>query len=524
MLKINRINWTEKYKPKNISELTINNESVNKVHEWLMKFEVNRVKVIKENNEIACKIKSSNSDKSSSKKRRTVTKKKIKILDEDVLVEDLSDIEINSDDEKFDKTYHPYTNKKLKEPDMIKSSLILSGNHGVGKSVSVQVILKENKYEIIKLDTDLLKDERFVNKLLYYSKKKRALLVDELETITTKKENLLFLTKENEINWYFPIIFISNNQHSKLLVQLRKTSFEVKYFTPSQSEIFNLTFNLIKKEKIKILEERIINELIRHSQYDIRRIILILQDIKLTYGNNKINQDVLDEYMRTSKEKDVKLDLYKSTENILNGHYNINECARAFDTEKVLLPLMVQQNYLSSIVNKTTLSRKNIYKNKLCVDKIIKVSGLISFSDSTENHIYSNQSWDLQQIHGILSCSLPSHYISHGLSLKNKNLKQKIEFATDLNKTSIQRINKKKILKATENFKSMEVIDYIFMIQVINKLLEKNEIKECYLIMKSYGYSISQLESLIKIDKISSGKTKVMTKHKKEFQKLSEIL
>ena len=79
-----------------------------------------------------------------------------------------------------------------------------------------------------------------------------------------------------------------------------------------------------------------------------------------------------------AKKKDVDIDLYKATEGLLFNYENINGCLRYYETEKVLLPLMVHQHYVGSILN-------TVDDNDRRFEIIKKVSESLSYGDVVEN-------------------------------------------------------------------------------------------------------------------------------------------
>ena len=114
-------------------------------------------------------------------------------------------------------------------------ALVISGAHGIGKNLLITLILNELKYEIRNIYSTDLKNKNIINetiqscnktKNLYsnFNNKKYAIIIDDTEsiTLTSEKDNLLELFKLNEQNKYFPLIFISNLQHSKLINNLKK--------------------------------------------------------------------------------------------------------------------------------------------------------------------------------------------------------------------------------------------------------------------------------------------------------------
>lgn len=467
--------WVDKYKPQKVVDLTTNAPAVKSIYSWILNYE----KVKKTALNI---INSKNSKKKGNKKG-------VKALAH-------------------------------------KSCMIVTGNHGTGKTITVNIILKELGYSIINLDINMLKSspniEDVLTKLLRQtnimqlldenSVSKYAIIVDELEGVTASAEkgNLVALQKLNDQNWYCPIVFISNNQHNKLLSDLKKASVEVKLWPPFDSDMEKILIKIIKNEKIKIKHKSVVNKIIRHSQYDIRRLIFTLQDIKNAYGSELITPEIIDNYCTMSSQKDVDIDLYKATGQLIYEYSSIDECLRLFETEKVLLPLMIQQNYTKCIIANQTDEQKRH-------NTVKKIAELLSYGDVIENYIYGDQNWDMEEIHGFYTCAATSYYLHEGMEHKKELVKPKLIFATDLNKTSIKRINKKNIINTDKCFENMTIDDYIYINKMVRHFIENNNIQECVNLMKNYGIKLENIESLLKIDKIDDTKPSLTSKQKNEF-------
>lgn len=474
--------WTEKYKPKKVSELTTNSTAIKNIYSWLSSFDKSK--------------KESLSIISNKKNKKTTTSSK--------------------DDSK-------QTNEKKKKKINNKSCLLVSGSHGVGKTITVEVILNELGYTIQLLDLNILKSvknvEDVVNKIMLSSniltimnkseKKKTAIVIDEIESFTssTEKNHIIALQKLNDLNWYCPVIFISNNQHNKLLSDIKKGSCEVKLFPPYQPEMKKIVLRISQLENIKIKSDVVINKIICHSQGDIRRLIFTLQDIKYAYGDKPITQQIMDEYCLMSNRKDVDTELYKATEELLYNYKSIDDCLRLFETEKVLLPLMIHQNYPKNIISN--------YKDQEQCELIQKIAESLSIGDVIENYIYGDQNWEMQEIHGFYTCVATSYYSCSGID--DDPNKINVTFATDLNKTSIKKINKKNIINTDRCFKNMNTMDYIYINKIIRKFINEGNIKECINLLKNYDIKLEHIESLLKIDKIKNTKTSLTSKQRNEF-------
>ncbi len=126
-----------------------------------------------------------------------------------------------------------------------KKSAIISGHHGIGKTISVELSLKEAGYDPQILYPNDIKSHKLMDEIIQFTNyndsiynkmckkinKKYVLIIDEAEsiTLTSEKNYLMSLNKTNNKYKFFPIIFICNTQHSKMITEIRKTACEIKY-------------------------------------------------------------------------------------------------------------------------------------------------------------------------------------------------------------------------------------------------------------------------------------------------------
>ena len=211
----------------------------------------------------------------------------------------------------------------------------------------------------------------------------------------------------------FPLIFISNNQHSKLLNDLKKSCKEIIFNNPTNEELKQLIRNISISEKIIWENESLIDKLILFAQNDIRRLINLFQELSYHLTNGRITNLKIDEFIEKSREKNIDVGLFDSTERILNNYLDYDTIIKLYESEKVLLPLMIHENYLKKILNKSKDSWQNIIYN------IVKVSDSLSRGDNIETSIYTDQNWYLQNIHGFFTCINTSYWINKNNS-KNK--------------------------------------------------------------------------------------------------------
>ena len=446
-MSLSSITIQEKYKPKKLSEIIGNNTSIKYIKEWIESY--SHVKNF---------LKSNGLLKKSSKGR----KKKLT---------DISEIELE------------YSKRK--------GNLLVMGSHGCGKSVIVSIILNEYEYDIInlnmldsktKIDVDMM--SRFEMTYKLEGNKKPILLIDGLESVITlnDKNGVFDIIKENNYRRWMPIIIITNNQHNKQLNEAKKYSNELKIFAPYPNEIFKWVNNICKNEKISI-DYNTINKFIELCQNDMRKILIQLDEIKINYGSKPIDIKILESFAEIMKKKDLDFDLYKATDIMLTEYKNIETCLELYETEKVLMPLMIFENYYK-------FTKPTEYP---------KILNNLSTGDMLENYIYGEQNWDLLELHGMISCCIPSYLINYH---SNKVKKANLDFAADLNRTSVKQMNKKTIIKTNnslnkncyKNVRNKSIDEFIYMSEIVSKINGENK--------SSKTQEQNNIDNIIKINKL----------------------
>jgi replication factor C subunit 1 len=406
----------------------------------------------------------------------------------------------------------------------INSSIIISGNQGLGKTLTIKLILEEFNYNIRIINPNEIKDHRllddfndyynFVSSI--YSKisfnntinKKIALIFDETENIslTSEKKYIMDIHKYNNKLKAFPLIFISNNQHSKLLNDLKKNCDEIIFEVPSNNEIKEIISNILIHENIKFEDTTLIDKIIDLSQNDVRRLINLLQELSLNY-NNLITKKNIQEFINKTREKDIDIGLFNSTVQLINNYLPYDNIIKLYETEKVLLPLMIYENYLKKM---------NTENN---INNIKNISNSISIGDNIETSIYTDQNWYLQNIHGFFTCINTSYWINKN-NLKSKINIDDIKFSSDLNKTSLKNINKKNINNLSKVINNKSNQEILMLNKICNHLIENNKEQELINILQSYNKNITikEIELCLKIDKTSEFNT-LGSKDKKRISK-----
>jgi replication factor C subunit 1 len=409
-------------------------------------------------------------------------------------------------------------------------AIIVSGVHGIGKSLTIKLLLDELNYLPRIIYPNEIKDHRifddfndyYNHKNSIYSKinftddknKNLVLIFEETEniTLTSEKKYIMDIFKENNKLKAFPLIFISNNQHSKLLNDLKKNCEEVKFICPTLNELYQLINKICFQENIKIKDNHIMNELIAFSQYDIRRLINLLQEMSFHY--KYIDEKAIEMFIEKSREKNIDTGLFDATNKILNNYLDYDTIIKLYEFEKVLLPLMIHENYVRKVLYKSIDPWSNT------IYDLVKISDSISRGDNIETSIYTDQNWYLQNIHGFYTCINTSYWINKNNkanSLNNNNIK----FSSDLNKTSLKNINRKNINNLLKIIPNKSIYDILMLNKICNYLLKNNKEEELIKILFNYtkDLTVKEIELCLKIDKTNDFEL-LSSKDKKKLTKL----
>jgi len=411
-------------------------------------------------------------------------------------------------------------------------SLIISGNHGIGKTISIKYILESLDYNVKTILPDEIKQYRnnddfkdfynynnsIKNKLKFTNKtysNKLSMIFDETESIslTSEKKFIIEIFKINNKKKMFPLIFICNNQHSKLLNDLKKNCEEIKFLPPSNMEIKMLINKIATNEGLSFKNNEVIEKLIDFSQKDIRKLINLLQELNFHYNNIEINIEKFENFIQLSKEKHNDLGLFETTLELINKEMVYNDINQLYENDKVLLPLMIHENYPKRVLTKSKLSNDKV------IDQIYEISNSISLGDIVETSIYTDQNWFLQKIHCFFSCVYTNYWINNSDS--KSLILSDIKFSSDLNKTSLKNINKKNINNLIKLLPNKSLQDILYINRISNYLILNNKEEILINILKSYddNFDIKDLELCLKIDKTFDF-IKLNSKDKKNINKI----
>lgn len=415
--------------------------------------------------------------------------------------------------------------KKIQEllnSDYNKTFLIM-GPNGCGKSITVKVILKELGFKIKMYDTvtnsnaNLIQEMININhnniKYLLSNVKnttKTALIIDNLDHITLSNEKTVIdsIISYNIKNKKFPLILIINSLNPKFLDEYKDHLIKIVFHNHSKHELGKYLEFILKNEDIKVSDKYVISSLIDFSQKDIRRMFYILHDIINSFNTTELSKSLIDEYISKSLKKNIDMNLFDSLKEIISSSQNIPRILSVYNTDKVLLPLTLHENYIKHL---------NFFTDeKLSI--ISRISDYISKGDMIETDIYTDQNWDLQQTHCFFSIIRPVSLLNTQKKISSiDDIKYNISFSSELNKTSLKNINRKNIFNLNSYLNS-SVIDILDKSFLLNELFVNNKFDEINEIMGGYSDDkIKLIEVILKIDKCNKNSNTLNTKIKKIF-------
>ncbi|RLJ04790.1 MAG: replication factor C large subunit [Candidatus Aenigmatarchaeota archaeon] len=163
--------------------------------------------------------------------------------------------------------------------------LLISGPPGVGKTLCVEVIAKENSFELLRLNASDERSSEKIEKFLLDSSrtaslfgKGKIILLDEIDGISPQDRGAVnSIIKIIKVSNY-PVILIANNPWVQKLRNLREYVKNIKFSKLRSASIQKKLKEICEKEGIRV-EGNVLKNLSRWSQGDMRSAINDLQTI-----------------------------------------------------------------------------------------------------------------------------------------------------------------------------------------------------------------------------------------------------
>jgi replication factor C subunit 1 len=464
-----------------------------------------------------------------------------------------------------------------------KNSLLLYGPPGIGKTTIANIILKEFDYDVIEFNSSDVRNQRLIKEkvseilgkvnvldLMVHKHKNIGIIMDEIDGMSSGDRGgmsemikLMYPHKGNKkkvknFTSKTPFICVSNTVAEKKFNDIKKNSVVVKLSEPNKFSMRQLVNKIMKKENFDI-DELMINNIIKHSQFDYRRLINILEYIfsKNSEVSNKSNKNDIhnngDRVVTKAKEKakdenkdkdsdNVDSDSdsdsdsetektkyiqnlldnfdkknkdftpYVSVEKILNNYSSIDNILKLYDTDKNIVSMLFYENFPEFIIK----NKKETEKVK--IDAISKIYKNFCLADTLDYNIYIKQRWDLYDYNCALKCCDSSNIIN-GMKKYSMNKFTNINFSSLLNKTSLEYLNYKNVDMINSKFNEYnDNNNYLEITAIVLSYLfgDKQQIAKGVKIMKYYDLDIDFIDKLIKLSNLSTDYKKLFNAKKKK--------
>jgi DNA polymerase III delta prime subunit len=507
--------WNLKYAPRSLSDVIGNAKPIQQLTEWLENFA-----------------------KATPEPQAPKQQKKMLAVDPD---QEESDEEPDVKKKSSSSTASPAVAKKKIVTKAPSTTMIVSGEHGVGKTLSVALLLKKMGYVVKNLNLASISAKVTKRKSALYdqlagltgsidvrdmmggkaSEVKTAVVIDNIDAITGKneKENLQLVHKMNEKFRLFPLIIISTNKHSKLLAKIEKECKQIKFSQPQFEKMQEHAMRICEKAGMNVKPDAIL-AIVTNAQYDVRRMVNLLEELYRIHGDREVNQKAAKSFCETIQKKDSNWDLFDATRLLFYDFRGVEESLRLFKSDKVIQPLMMHENYFDILqVRKIGLS----IPDEDIFEALEDISESISVGDNTENFIYEEQLWETMPVHGHQSCTYPSYRINRNWRMRPGG--ENLEYTKDLNRTFIKKINHSHVEVAGPFFADSTIRGYLLAAKITNELINNGDIAGLKRLFADYpGISWRVVEALLKIDKIKTAKGSVKAKRDKQRKVLKQVL
>ena len=427
-------------------------------------------------------------------------------------------------------------------------ALFISGKPGIGKTSLAKLLLESFNYHTVEFNSSDIRNQKLVREKLENimgkvnissmmgGNKFSGIIMDEVDGMSTGdkgglSELISFINpnkgkkKKDKKKLLFqnPIICISNTDKDKKIQELKKVCTCLKFLSPKLSELYEYAEKIIKKEKIKISEDKLL-DIVNFSQKDIRKLVGNIQFLNL--GNSKkkniskkINFDNTlhcdnQEWVNTSQEilekdtlglakKTEDANLFQSVFEILDSYQDLKTIVFLSQTDRNLINLLVHENIISFLQNYQLSETKKI---KL----LEEIYGYLCHSDMLESYLYNNYHHDLSEINSIMRCGSSSYLLNQNKKKKHPSFhNHSIVYSKLMSRFSVQyqnynqNMNLQQKMHLKNNIRNNYLIYELLIQKIIKSMNKKNLDETLNFFLKKYQISIDNLEKINKLLKLN---------------------
>jgi len=383
------------------------------------------------------------------------------------------------------------------------------GEHGVGKTISTQLIFESFGYKIVEYnETTNLDKKKIIDQIqkisqnnglnkLFEKSKKKGIVIECVEKVLGESEkNIKKIMNCKKL----PIVLISNNKTINSKNVFKKYSHSIRYRNPWPNEIKNLGDRIIKNEKIKITKKSV-EYIVKKCNGDVRYFLNVMKMSSALGEKIKIKEA---KKIISFMERDNFFEVKEIVHNIFDKNCKIknSDIYKQCEADTLLITFSLQENY------------PKYYD----FEDVCTISEQISDGDIFRRFMFNNQHWEMYNYTVNSTFSYPNHLSKKSSWTENSKLKQS-QYVTS-RWPIVNNMNKQKewydktFIKLSANEISMFIHKILIPQMIIKKEISVEVIEQC----KQLGLGY---DSIIKFYTISLKKVKNLTKKTKE--KLKKI-
>lgn len=248
------------------------------------------------------------------------------------------------------------------------------------KNMILEVNASENR------GINIVRDEitDFINTKLFFTEKKKIIILDEADSMTIDAQNLLIkLMESHKDNAIFIIIC---NYINKITIAIKSRCLSFRFNKIKYTDMYNILKNIQEKEQIIINDEKIFKDIYKFGNGDMRKCINIFQN--LTFDNELKDTNIY-KLFNYPTENDIMniINILLNDDNIIHNYTEINNI---IEENNLILKTII--NEMIIIINK-----KGIIQNKKKYLYILEEIGNIEYN-ITNDFNYKIQVYSLISI------------------------------------------------------------------------------------------------------------------------------
>jgi len=402
--------------------------------------------------------------------------------------------------------------------------LLIIGPVGSGKTLLAQLILDKYNYDIHEFNSGDVRSqkniklnlENILNCRPLFNNKQFAIIIDELESINSDRGGITqlqsMINPKNNKN-RIPIICICAENEDKKFVDLKRNCEVVVLKRPNRYECRKI-IDKICKTTDNVLDDDTIDNIIRESEYDIRKCINYLEDI--CKNIKKHQQDDSGSLLKSElygKKDNINLNNYDIVYKILNDN-DIN--LDLIMSDPMIIPMILHENYIKHIIYN--------YKDNDIIKllNITKIAHMYSYTNSIDRYIIANNVWDINNISKTIKHLNIYDTIQNGLKCKNTFNNSKLIFTRLLTNSSNSCNNYKSKVEFADkikiNISTIHIIEDFIYVLIHNK---KSQLIKNF--MNTYNIDLSEIIKIYKNNKsINESETEIEKENLKYIKGLLE--